>query len=326
MNFLSEGNTIPVVLLGVCYNDFKENKEDVMKRLLSCQPSEMITMNGAELKAAIAASEGRTIMTETVALVPPMLGSISNAELASAFGSDMILLNGLDVLNPVIYGIPETDDPVKTLRDLSGRVIGVNLEPVDADAAMMESRIEICKGRTACVETYKAANDLGFSFICLTGNPGTGVTNAKIAEAIKCAKEHFHGLIIAGKMHAAGVDEPVIDLDSIKAFVEAGADVILMPACGTVPGLQESEIHEACELIRKHGALSMTAIGTSQETSDPETIREFALSSKRAGVDIQHIGDAGWGGVALPENIMAMSIAIRGKRHTYFKMAQSAKR
>lgn len=326
MNFLSEGNTIPVVLLGVCYNDFKENKEDVMKRLLSCQPSEMITMNGAELKAAIAASEGRTIMTETVALVPPMLGSISNAELASAFGSDMILLNGLDVLNPVIYGIPETDDPVKTLRDLSGRVIGVNLEPVDADAAMMENRIEICKGRTACAETYKAANDLGFSFICLTGNPGTGVTNAKIAEAIKCAKEHFHGLIIAGKMHAAGVDEPVIDLDSIKAFVEAGADVILMPACGTVPGLQESEIHEACELIRKHGALSMTAIGTSQETSDPETIREFALSSKRAGVDIQHIGDAGWGGVALPENIMAMSIAIRGKRHTYFRMAQSAKR
>lgn len=297
-----------------------------MKRLLSCQPSEMIEMDGAQLKAAIAASEGRTILTETVALVPPLLGSISNAELASAFGSDLVLLNGLDVLNPVIYGIPETKDPIKMLRELSGRPIGVNLEPIDTEAAMMESRVEICKGRTGCVETYQAAEKLGFSFICLTGNPGTGVTNAKIAEAITLAKQHFHGLIIAGKMHAAGVDEPVIDLDSIKTFIEAGADVILMPACGTVPGLQESMIHEACTLIKQHGALSMSAIGTSQETSDPETIREFALSSKRAGIDIQHIGDAGWGGVAFPENIMAMSIAIRGKRHTYFKMAQSAKR
>lgn len=297
-----------------------------MKRLLSCQASEMLEMDGAQLKAAIAASEGRTIITETVALVPPMLGSISNAELAAAFGSDMILLNGLDVFHPTIYGIPESDDPIKTLRELAGRVIGVNLEPIDIDAQMMETRVDICKGRTACIETYQEAHKIGFSFICLTGNPGTGVTNKKIAEAIKEAKKHFKGLIIAGKMHAAGVNEPVIDLASIKQFIEAGADVILMPACGSVPGLLESQIHEACDFIRSQGALSMTAIGTSQETSDVATIREFALSSKRAGVDIQHIGDAGWGGIALPENIMEMSIAIRGKRHTYFKMAQSAKR
>lgn len=297
-----------------------------MKRLLSCQPSEVLNMNGQELKAAIAASEGRTILTETVSTVQPMLGSISNAELAAAFGSDMILLNGFDVFHPILYGLPENDDPIMTLRELSGRPIGVNLEPVDVDADMMETRIEICKGRTACKETFEMAEKLGFGFICLTGNPGTGVTNAKIAEAIKAAKQYFSGLIIAGKMHAAGVDEPVIDLDSIETFIDAGADVILMPACGTVPGLQESMIHEACERIHAHGALAMTAIGTSQETSDLATIREFALSSKRAGVDIQHIGDAGWGGLALPENIMEMSIVIRGKRHTYFKMAQSAKR
>lgn len=297
-----------------------------MKRLLSCSSSEILSMNGAELKAAIMASEGRTVLTETVSTVQPMLGSISNAELAASFGSDMILLNGCDVFHPTIYGIPESDDPIRTLRELSGRPIGVNLEPVDMDANMMESRIEIAKGRTACEETFKEAERLGFNFICLTGNPGTGVSNGKIAEAIKCAKQYFHGLIIAGKMHAAGVDEPVIDLESMDAFIKAGADVILMPACGTVPGLQEREIHEACERIRKAGALSMSAIGTSQETSDPETIREFALSSKRAGIDIQHIGDAGWGGIAMPENIMAMSITIRGKRHTYFKMAQSVKR
>ena len=145
-------------------------------------------------------------------------------------------------------------------------------------------------------------------------------------KAIKECKENFSGLIIAGKMHAAGVDEPVVDIPTIKQFIEAGADVILMPAAGTVPGLQESTITEACKIIKEAGCLSLSAIGTSQETSDTDTIRELALSSKRSGIDIQHIGDAGWGGMAFPENIMAMSVAIRGIRHTYFKMAQSAKR
>lgn len=297
-----------------------------MKRLLSCYASEMLAMDGNALKHAIAASEGRTILCETTVFTQPLLGNVSNAEVAASFGADMVLLNGLDVMNPKIDGIPLTDNPIKTLAELSGRVIGVNLEPIDVDANMMETRTSIGKGRTACKETFEEAQHLGFSFVCLTGNPGTGVTNAKIITAIQECKKHFHGLIIAGKMHGAGVNEPVIDMNSIKSFIAAGADVILLPACGTVPGIQESQIYEACNYIRSKGALSMSAIGTSQETSDPETIREFALSSKRAGIDIQHIGDAGWGGIALPENIMTMSIAIRGKRHTYFKMAQSVRR
>lgn len=39
----------------------------------------------------------------------------------------------------------------------------------------------------------------------------------------------------------------------------------------------------------------MSAIGTSQETSDTDTIKEIALRNKICGVDIQHIGDAGYG-------------------------------
>ena len=288
-----------------------------MKRLLSCQASEMLNMNGKELKQAIMASEGRTVITETVVATSPLLGGITNAEVAAAFGSDMILLNGFDALNPKIGGIPETDEPVKLLKELTGRVVGCNLEPVDVNADMMESRIEISKGRQAVKETFIAAEKLGCNFICLTGNPGTGVTNKAIAEAIKVAKENFTGLIIAGKMHAAGVNEE---------FIDAGADVILMPAIDTVQGLSEKEVADACRLIKEKGALSLTAIGTSQEGADVDTIREIALINKRAGADIQHIGDAGWSGVAIPENIMTLSIAIRGRRHTYFKMAQSIKR
>ncbi|WP_456301146.1 DUF7916 family protein [Catenibacterium mitsuokai] len=38
------------------------------------------------------------------------------------------------------------------------------------------------------------------------------------------------------------------------------------------------------------------------------------------------MGDAGWCGMALPENIMTLSVAIRGKRWTYHKIASSVNR
>ena len=297
-----------------------------MKRLLSCTSSEMLKMGGQELKQAILASEGRTVMTETVVAIEPLLGDLTNAELAVSFGSDMVLLNCFDCNNPEIKGLPECDNPVEKLKEIVGRPIGCNLEPVDLEAELMEERRVISTGRQARKETYIKAQELGFNFICLTGNPGVGVSNHSICEAIKAAKKYFKGLISAGKMHAAGIDEPIVDMNSIKEFIEAGADVILMPAVNTVTGLSEQEVTEACRYIKAHGALSLSAIGTSQEGADEGTIREIALLNKRCGIDIQHIGDAGFCGIALPENIMALSIAIRGKRHTYHKIASSINR
>ena len=297
-----------------------------MKRLLNCTTSEMLSMNKDELKQSILASEGRTIMTETVVACPPLLGDLTNAELAVSFGSDMVLLNVFDCNNPHINGLPETDEPVKLLKKLVGRPVGCNLEPIDENAKMMENRLEISSGRHATKETFIKAKELGFDFICLTGNPGTGVSNASIENAIKLAKEYFGGMIIAGKMHSSGIDEALVDLDSIERFIDAGADIILMPAVYTVPGLSEEEVTAACELIKSKGALSLSSIGTSQEGSDEGTIRQIALVNKRCGIDIQHIGDAGWCGIALPENIMALSIAIRGKRWTYHKIASSVNR
>lgn len=297
-----------------------------MKRLLNCTTSEMLSMNKDELKQSILASEGRTIMTEIVVACPPLLGDLTNAELAVSFGSDMVLLNVFDCNNPHINGLPETDEPVKLLKKLVGRPVGCNLEPIDENAKMMENRLEISSGRHATKETFIKAKELGFDFICLTGNPGTGVSNASIENAIKLAKEYFGGMIIAGKMHSSGIDEALVDLDSIERFIDAGADIILMPAVYTVPGLSEEEVTAACKLIKSKGALSLSSIGTSQEGSDEGTIRQIALVNKRCGIDIQHIGDAGWCGIALPENIMALSIAIRGKRWTYHKIASSVNR
>ena len=110
-----------------------------MKRLLNCTTSEMLSMNKDELKQSILASEGRTIMTETVVACPPLLGDLTNAELAVSFGSDMVLLNVFDCDHPHINGLPETDEPVKLLKKLVGRPVGCNLEPIDENAKMMEN-------------------------------------------------------------------------------------------------------------------------------------------------------------------------------------------
>ena len=293
------------------------------KRLLSCFTSDFNKMSGKDLKNAIKASEGRTVLSENVAGRRSVTGDVTNSELARAFGADLILLNGIDVYNPVIDALPESDEPIKLVKKLTGRPIGLNLEPVDLKADMMEEIEIIPEGRICSEATLKKIEKMGFDFVCLTGNPGTGVTNSQIAEGIKLAKKHFSGMVIAGKMHSAGVDEPVANLDVVKEFIESGADVIMLPAVGTVPGFTQGEMEKAVKYIKENGALSMSAIGTSQESSTRETIRQIAIMNKIAGVDIQHIGDAGYSGVANYENIMELSIAIRGVRHTIRMIAAS---
>lgn len=297
------------------------------KRLISANASEILEMTAAELKQSIKASEGRVILSENVAPRESFIGDITNSEIARAFGADLILLNGVDVLNPVIFGLDVKEGSfVDELHRLVGRPIGVNLEPVDLEADMAEDRLTISEGRQATVKTIEEIERLGMDFVCFTGNPGTGVTNAAIEKTIKLAKEKFSGLIIAGKMHGAGVDEPVADIKAIEGFIEAGADIILVPAVGTVPGFDESELKEAVKAAHSKGALVLSAIGTSQESSDEDTIKQIAIRNKICGVDIQHIGDAGYGGVAPYENIFAMSKAIRGVRHTVSMVARSINR
>ncbi|HEL0600717.1 TPA: haloacid dehalogenase-like hydrolase [Streptococcus equi subsp. zooepidemicus] len=296
-------------------------------RLLSASSSEMLQLTSLELKQAIKASEGRTIVSENVAPRPSWTGDdLTNAEVAAAFSADLILLNCVDVFDVQISGLPATDQPILELRRLVGRPIGVNLEPIDLDVDMTEKRLELVEGRQATAKTFQEIEPLGFDFVCLTGNPGTGVSNNQIERAIQQAKHYFSGLIIAGKMHAAGSNEAVIDLETVRRFIEAGADVILVPAVGTVPGFTEGDLRAIVEEVHAHDALIMSAIGTSQEGSDTTIVRDIAIRNKICGVDIHHIGDAGYSGIAPVENIFALSDAIRGKRHTIVRMSRSIRR
>lgn len=312
----------------------RKDGRTIGKRLLDCTASDFAKMTGQDLKRAIKASEGRVLVAEVIGAIPPLFPSVTNAELAAAFGADLLLLNFFDVQEPRIEGLPpcRPDEVVGQLKKLTGRPVGINLEPADPKAIAAEQLVSLPAGRLASAESFALAGQLGFDFICLTGNPKTGVTNKGIQHAIRLARDVLGSemLLIAGKMHGAGVAGEagggLVAAEAVGSFIEAGADIILLPSPGTIPGITVESASAMISQVQARGALALLATGTSQEGADEATIRQIALNSKMAGADLHHIGDAGYSGIAVPENIMHYSIAIRGRRHTYVRMASSAMR
>ncbi|MGV1005827.1 MAG: haloacid dehalogenase-like hydrolase [Candidatus Nanopelagicales bacterium] len=302
------------------------------KRLIDATARELAAYTKEEKLAAIRGSEGRTMASEIIAPAMPAVYDVSNPELASSHGADLIIVNVFDVTNPAIAGIPgPPEDVIREVKRLTGRLVAINLEPVDPKARMViqAEMIDSAKaGRLATPDNAARAAELGVDAIMLTGNPGMGVTNTSLRACIAGINEAAGDevIVIAGKMHAAGSTEAgggIVDNETIAAFSVAGADVILFPAPGSVPGCHEAQVRDWVESAHNAGALAMTAIGTSQEGSDIDTIRRMALMAKMTGTDIHHLGDCGFFGITLPENLMAYSIAIRGRRHTYRRMAMS---
>lgn len=312
-----------------------------MKRIFELTRQDIEKITKRQLIETIKTSEGRTVMAETVITVPSLIYGVSNLELAAAFGSDMVTLNLFDFNNPFIFGLDDLKlnlanglldfqkiieisrknyedlNYIKKIKNIVGRFVGVNLEPVPEE-------IEYIYGRRLNKDNLKKAREYGFDYIVITGNPNTGVNTDTIIDGIQLAKEVLEEevMIVAGKMHGAGSGN-IYDEKVLKDFIKAGADCILIPAPGTVPGIDFNIAKKQIDAIHDEGALAMTTIGTSQEGSSKSVIEYIAIQSKMAGADIQHIGDAGYFGVALPENIMALSVAIRGVRHTYRRMAYS---
>ncbi len=356
-----------------------------MKRFLNCNASDFEKMTKSELIESIAASDGRIVVCETIGAVPQMLGDVTNAEFAASMGADIILINIFDVNNPVMHGLPadvKPEDYIRKIKELTGRPVGLNLEPLEEGVAStvetdewaglssgragtlenakkavekeltgrpvglnlepleegVASTVEtdewagLSSGRAGTLENAKKAVEMGADFIVLTGNPGIGVTNKAITDTLKLYRKELGDsvVLIAGKMHAAGIlgeaGEKIITRNDVREFAEAGADIILMPAPGSVPGITMEYIIGLVSYAHELGKLTLTSIGTSQEGADVSTIREIALMCKMAGTDLHHLGDSGYMGMALPENIFEYGKVIRGVRHTYHRIAASIKR
>ena len=149
------------------------------KRFLDCYVSDFKKQGKQELLESIAGSEGRVMACETIGLATPMLIDVTNAEFACAMGADIILLNIFDVENPVINGLPDVPamETIKELKRLTGRPVGLNLEPVGKSEILNpndKNPWALSQGRKATLANAKKACEMGVDFILLTGNPEIG--------------------------------------------------------------------------------------------------------------------------------------------------------
>ncbi|WGV99420.1 dihydrodipicolinate synthase [Vibrio sp. YMD68] len=291
------------------------------KRIFDLTKADINQLTRKELVECIRISEGRAMMVENVVSADPPFDLVSGAEIAASLGADFITLNCLDLFDPKanVNGAAnhQVNDhfTITELKELSGRLIGCNLEPVPAGFT------DIQIGRSVTKETVEEAVRLGLNYIMLTGNPGMLVSQETILEAIKLVRQVSDDiLIIAGKMHGGGIGNDY-NLDIVNQFSEAGADVMMFPAPYTTPGATPEMAYKMMTAVHESNMLGLLAIGTSQEGASEQFIEQVTMASKASGADIVHIGDGGYGGLAVPENIIRMGITLRGRRHQFKRMA-----
>ena len=159
-------------------------------------------------------------------------------------------------------------------------------------------------------------------------------------KALVCSGKHVvkSGEInkILDPMKAAGIDyalftdikaNPTIEnvQNGVQAFKDAGADCIDLPAPGSRNGISVHMIQELVQYVHRYkpGTLAMTFLNSSVEGADPDTVRLIALKMKETGADVHAIGDGGFAGCTSPENIHQLSVSIKGRPYTYFRMAST---
>lgn len=280
-----------------------------MQRILNCRASDFNQpVTAIALKQAISASEGRVIMAEVAASAAALYGEVTNGELLCAFGADMLLVKGMDCQTQQIEGC----EGLRHFKQLTGRLIGVSFEVLAEDGG------ENARAWDANRVTQVADAD----FYCLTAYDRPGVTPQRVMDALVKLRQQTDKLVLVAKFYAAGL----ADADEYAAYVVAGADGVIVPAPSSCRGASEARVAQALSAVQAAGGLAITTISSSQEGADEHTVRQIALASKRCGADIYNFGDAGIAGMADPQAVYTLSMAIRGRRHTWVRMAASQAR
>jgi len=318
-------------------------------RLISSSRSEIKKMTPMQLKASIKGSEGRVVMSQ-INPMASVINDATNAELAQAFGADMIMVNVYPMDQNVETGfvLQKYEDqkwisyPAR-LKDVKRYIdipIGIYLECGNPQV-MKDQEVttygwyEIPNYRRAIKENFLKLKDEGADFVVLAGNPGTGTTYQNIIEATRVAKETLGDdvLVFAGKWEDGStypiLGDPQLGIEEskriIKELIDAGADCITLAMPGARFGISTEEIRDLVTFIHtyKPGTLALSFLDGSIEGSDTETIRLCTLESKKTGADIHAIGDAGLNGMSVPEDIYQMAITTKGRRLTWKRIAGS---
>jgi len=274
---------------------------------------------------------------------------VSNAELAAAFGADIVMLDTYEPANPYIPGWPSknpADDEatkdiqipkgvgysLKEIRETIGRPVAILLV-VNSESNKLGA-IKHYGNILASKENAEKAIESGADIICLTGWALMEVLKDTLDEIRRITKgkavleyNRPHGPGLIGSTDTKLGPSGLISDDEVRMILDSGVDIMGLPGPGTYPGFTLSHVTHFVEMIHNAGAMASLGLHTSQEGSDIDTIRRLAILNKEAGADIHELGDSGFNEAIIePLNIMEYSIAIRGRRHTYRRMAMSIKR
>lgn len=328
-------------------------------KMLNDVGEKLITAKRPELVQAIQAASGRVIIGETVTFKQNLIDGVTNAELIKSWGCDMATINHYNVGMPMMPGLPSTQEGIEKffsfwnasgskgvipstklvedsfqssflemgfgrtigeVKRLAGIPIGMTLEPVAGETDYPATRV-------ATKENARRGMEQGASYVTIIRTPK--MSDGDFAACVAAVREGAcdDGLVKAGKMpwggsFLTGADQFVTEAE-IKQLAQAGADVIVLPSPGTVPGLTIELVRRWVSVVHACGLLAETTIGTSQEGADTDVIRRFAIDSKMTGADLFQIGDSVYGGSCSPENVMAFARAIKGQRHVLRRMAVS---
>ncbi|MCF0110698.1 MAG: hypothetical protein HUJ58_02275 [Erysipelotrichaceae bacterium] len=302
-------------------------------RLISCSKSEFEQMTPMELKESILKSEGRVICGQHLLFASEgLVRGVTNTEVMFSWGADMVLLNTMDLdhmeNNKGLQGLT-----FEQLKARCNRPIGVYLGcPKAGSEDGGKKALYRREGMVCTPEHVQKCVDMGVDFVVLGGNPGSGTSIRDIIECTKWVKQTYGDKLFvwAGKwedgIHEKVLGDPLADYDAkaiIKELIDAGADVINLPCPGSRASITVNDIRDLVTYVHsyKPGTLAMCFLNSSLEGADPDTVRLIALKMKETGADIHAIGDGGFAGCTSPENIYQLSVSIKGKPYTYFRMA-----
>lgn len=300
------------------------------KRILDAAASDFLTMNAAELTKSIRETEGRTISAEVICTYEPPVEGVTHAEIAAAFGADIITLDHFDPDNPLIRGLPASvaaqPDILRQLKRMIGRPIAVNM------AVTRQEEGGWLYTRRYSAERLEKLAQQGADIVFLYGDPHSGQTTVEVAAAAREARVRYgDDLMLVG---VPDVFFPPPNDEALREhyrraheqILSAGAQCIGLVMPGSKQGWRLEETAALVDHVHQLGGLVWLILTGSVEGSPRENIQQMALNAKMLGGDVYRLDEAGLAGMPLPENILEFSLTIRGKRHTYRRMALSVMR
>lgn len=293
-------------------------------RLLDASSSQLLALTGGELAESIRLSEGRTVAAEVLCDAASPVEGVSHGELAAAFGADLVALDRYDPLRPLVSNVAlPAAEPLRAYARLLGRPVGVNLIVAAGEA---ETALG---GRSFSAAHAEHAAEQGAQAIFVYVRPRQGGTHAMMVQRIA----EVHGLL-GDRLLLVGVPSfsrpaprDAAALDAFRAdlsmLIEAGCQAAALPMPGSKQGWTVEAAGGLTDAIHAAGALAWLFVTHSVEGAQPGVMTALALDAKRVGADAVRLDEAGLSGMPAPENILAFSLALRGARHTYRRMAAS---